>query len=420
MTRHATSILTLTGRRGYLLVGLASAGFLLAACYDRGTGPNPRPSARAGFVGDPNYASNNSSASGSYDGVIDTVYGGAPKLAIPTGTFRYPTFIQAHVSGTVNQIAAALPGDNFSHGPTATADNPYMWGVMAFQSGGGIWWATDTATTLRVVTTIFAFRNDAGGQPTGDYNHCGWAGYALCWSWAGAAHFDFTRIHVDLTVSPTEIGHAPSDTTVTFTAGMGQTYFPGNPYPVDMSELEWHWIPSAANSADTLVDCTTVSGSSCTRVITESGTMYMSAYVNGEQQQKSVSVSIVSPLPCWLDLLQCREISPGETAMLTVLLNSLNKWSDPTCALLANRFKSMLGNQQIIIHGSWVNGTGSVFGAQLLDKISIWESWFTNNNAKQLFYTVMHEAGHVEGIGNALGHDNDAELQAQSCYVPVP
>ena len=162
---------------------------------------------------------------------------------------------------------------------------------MGFHSGGDTWWAVDNVTVLRTVYPIYPFRNWSGGQPDGDALHCGRGGYALCWTWAGAAHLDFTLIHVDLTLAQGADSVVLKGNSASITAGMSQTYFPPNPYPVDLSELRWRWVSDDATSGDSTT-CNSTSGLTCTRQFANSGTMYASAYVNGEQQEKSLHVSV--------------------------------------------------------------------------------------------------------------------------------
>ncbi len=149
------------------------AAVTLIACHDIPTAPVVTPGVSLhDFTSDANYGANNTSVDDSYDGTIDTSYGGASTTAAPTGTVVHPTFITVSVSGTVTQTSAALPGDGVARSPDASSDNPYMWAVMGFQSGGGTWWAVGPTATLRVVDSFFAFRNDAGVQPRGDASHC--------------------------------------------------------------------------------------------------------------------------------------------------------------------------------------------------------------------------------------------------------
>ena len=290
---------------------VAIAALTLAACFDRTTAPQPTlaPVPRHDFLGDANWGANNSLASGSYDGTIDRVYGGAPPAAQALGPIIYPTFITANVSGQVRQVPGALQGSNIVREAWSTND-PYFWGSMGFRSNGSVWWPVGPSAILRVVAPIAPFRNDAGGQPTGDWNHCGWAGYALCWTWAGAAHFDFQRIHVDLTLARSPDTTVWQGTAATFTAGMSQTNFPGNPYPVDMSALQWRWI-SDSTASDSIA-CQSTSGKTCTRVFMTPGVMYTAAYVNGEAQQKQMHVDVRVPK---LELSASRTtlLAPGDS-----------------------------------------------------------------------------------------------------------
>lgn len=218
-------------------------------------------------------------------------------------------------------MPAALQGSNIVREAWST-DDPAFWGSMGFRSNGSVWYPIGASAILRVVAPIAPFRNDAGGQPTGDWNHCGWAGYALCWTWAGSAHFDFTRIHVDLTLAqtPDSAGIMLVGQSVTFTAGMTQTSFPGNPYPVDMSELGWRWISDSV-ATDTMA-CNSRSAVGCTKVLQSSGTMYSSAYVNGEQQQKSVHVTVKIPT-LKLTASKTTVIAPGDSDTFSAEGNGL-------------------------------------------------------------------------------------------------
>lgn len=148
---------------------------------------------------------------------------------------------------------------------------------------------------MRVVNNIYGRRNDAGGSPAtaGDATHCGLQGYVACWTWTGSTHLDVTRIHVGLTLTRTP--ESAVNSYVTFSAGMEQEYFPGNPNPVDMSGLEFKWVPDRLGSADT-VSCRSRIGRTCTRELVEPGTMHVGAYVNGEWQgDKMLRVQVDDP-----------------------------------------------------------------------------------------------------------------------------
>ena len=174
-------------------------------------------------------------------------------------------------------------------------------------------------TVLRVVAPLSPFRNDAGGQPAGDASHCGYAGYALCWTWSGSAHLDFTRLPVNLTVARSGDSTIWAGSAVTFTAGMDPASVPGDSHPIVMAELQWRWIPDSTSSADTL-GCGSASGGSCTRVLTTSGTMYAAAYVNGQQQQQAVHVDVQVP-KLNVTALKTRLPVPGDSDTFTATGN---------------------------------------------------------------------------------------------------
>jgi hypothetical protein len=86
------------------------------------------------------------------------------------------------------------------------------------------------------------------------------------------------------------------DAPLTFAAGMSIASIKG--IAVDMSQLQWRWIPDVPTADSTA--CASTSGTSCTIPVESSGTLYVTAYVNGEQQQKSVHVTANPrvPNPC--------------------------------------------------------------------------------------------------------------------------
>jgi hypothetical protein len=334
-------------------------------------------------MGDPNWGANNSPASGSYSGVVDRVWGGAPSQS-PLGPFPVPTFIRVTVSGTVSQQAGAFPGSNIVRNAYAAPNDPGFWGAMGFYSGGGVWYATAAETILRTGhLTISPFRNDAGGQPTGDGNHCGWAGYALCWTWAGSANLQFERIHVDLTLVRSPDSTTWKGTSATFTAGMSQTYFPPNPYPVDLSGLEWRWLSDSAGTADT-VACHSASGITCTHVFTTSGTMYGAAYVNGEAQQKSIHVAVQVPT-LTLTAEKPTVVAPGESDAFTAT-----------------------GNGPLVVQG-WSFTPDSLGGPA--PTVGVGSSWGSCVPAVSACSNMVTHAGTVMVIGTVRGVQLTAEAK---------
>jgi len=216
-------------------------------------------------------------------------------------------------------VPRAFPGTNIVRNAYAAPGDPYFWGAVGFMSNGSMWYALAPETVLRVVAPLSPFRNDAGGQPIGDWSHCGMPGYTLCWTWAGTAHLEFERLPADLTLQQSPDTAIWAGQTVKFTAGADPATVPGNPYPIGVKELQWRWIPEDTLSADTL-GCGSSSGMVCTRVMRGSGTMYASAYVNGQQQQKSIHLTVKVPT---LDLSASKYVvaAPGENDTFTATAN---------------------------------------------------------------------------------------------------
>lgn len=80
-----------------------------------------------------------------------------------------------------------------------------------------------------------------------------------------------------------------------------------------MSEVNWRWVPDSAVAGDS-VPCASTASRTCTRVVNSSGTMLLSAYVNGEQQQQSLHVDVV-PCPTGDSLLDTPEVRRLEQAL---------------------------------------------------------------------------------------------------------
>ena len=81
-----------------------------------------------------------------------------------------------------------------------------------------------------------------------------------------------------------------------------------------MSELKWRWVSDSVPSDS--VACTSTSGAVCSKVMISSGTMFTTAYVNGEQQQKSVHSEVRIP---HLDLAASQYVlaAPGDSDTFT-------------------------------------------------------------------------------------------------------
>jgi hypothetical protein len=202
----------------------------------------------------------------------------------------------------VQQVQGAGYFYNYWWGPLGRVDHGAAMGVKFGSSlGSAIWWPrrpqVDSMNTVDTVKfnggiSIYGLRADALAQPVGDATHCG-KGYALCWSWTGAGNMTFTRIHVDRTLTQSSADTVWVDSTIVFTADKRVASIAGN--TVDMSDVKWRWVPDDPATQDT-VPCS-ATGLTCTRAMTYAGTMFVAAYVNGEQQEKSVHLGRSRRLP---------------------------------------------------------------------------------------------------------------------------
>ena len=172
------------------------------SCHDDPTAPQMNP---IGIddgprrVDDPTFGLLNSNDVGTYDGIINPVWGSAPAVTI--GSFPTPTIILVSVAGVVNQAGDAYP----------TPTPPGMWGplgvgtdhsgAMGFQvaylGGSSNFWPT-TVTDFPVLmggnTFILGFRADiTGAQPEGSPTRCGWGREPplWCYRYTGTAKLTF-------------------------------------------------------------------------------------------------------------------------------------------------------------------------------------------------------------------------------------
>lgn len=309
----------------------------LAACHDSITRPTSAPPLGAipaqhirAFSEESDFGSLNSPNSGNYDGVIDPWDGGAP--AKPVGTFRLPTIITVHTSGSVEQMPGVVEGYHLVWGPAGTSDHQAAIGLaIVTTDGSSIWFSNPTGTaSVKLVGEAFGLRSALNDpQPYGDpwwtcgrqipdHNH-------PCWTFAGSAHLDFTRDPVAMTLEKSSADTVPDSTVVTFTAGREKDMI--EDHPVDMSLLGWRWIPDSLvaphnTQADTLqfladtITCTRKTDFTCDHQMLRTGIMHASAYVNGEQFEKVKRV-VIKRKPVLRLQADRTVIEAGDTISLT-------------------------------------------------------------------------------------------------------
>lgn len=284
-------------------------GLGLVACFDLPTAPQLEThdlTRSNDFTQDPQWGRSSSPNSGSWDGEVD-LWDGSTALG-PAWSFPYKTIIVVSISGDVMQADGGYTGSGIVWGPLGRSNINGRAGMIGYRLGSAT--GSSMIWPIRVVDTVVV-QNDMqpvraavdGAQPNqypnpfscGTYNNQTprWA----CYSYPGTAHLEFSRPQVDLTLSPsaaeTEVVRGA---TMTFTAGLSIATIKG--IAVDLSALSWRWIPDMASgdSATANSACTSAVGRSCTMTIETSGTLFVSAYVNGQHQQKSAHVT-VNPAP---------------------------------------------------------------------------------------------------------------------------
>lgn len=220
--------------------------------------------------------------------------------------FPYRTHVVVNIDGDVIQGDGAYKGAGKVSGPTGYTNINGLFGAIGFRlanaTGSSMWWpqpnkTTDTVAVQNEMRPVRMYID--GAQPrSANPNDCGansnrtppWP----CYVYSGKAHLDFRRLHFDLTLSPKGDTTVSPEASITFTAGVSPATINGQ--VVDMSEVTWQWEPAQPLAGDTTA-CMSQTGATCTRAFETSGTLWMSAYVNGEQQQRSVRVNVVPAPP---------------------------------------------------------------------------------------------------------------------------
>ena len=280
------------------------------ACHELPTAPDLRPDRPPALTlsDDPQWGRNSSPNSGSWSGQVDLWDGHAPMMSTPW-VFPYKTIIIVTIAGDDTQADGALTGSGTVWGPTGLTNVNGLAGAIGFRlastTGSSMWWpqANKTVDTVIVQYNMAPLRGAVdGAQPDLGPNtsNCGRSNSSIppwpCYTYPGTASLTFTRPHVGLTMTLSGASVIKTDSIVTFTAGMEQTSIGGR--AVDMSDVRWRWVSDAPPQSGDTLTCDGADGLTCTRRIRGSGTMYMSAYVNGEQQQQSMRVDVVPRDKC--------------------------------------------------------------------------------------------------------------------------
>lgn len=289
-----------------MLLGATLSAVVFAACRDLPTQPlSSAPGAlsaprRAAFDLDASFGSLDSPTSGSWTGGTPSQWDGAVERG-PLGNFPLRTIVEVTTSGDICLVPGILYAEG-CWGPGGTSDHQEAIGIIIDRpnAGSGIWFSSGGKQTVVLQDQASAFRSGLNDpQPWGEYYWtCGrLAGNIPCWGFAGSSNLTFARIPVSLTLESSAAGEVAVDSVVTFTAGMDKSWIDG--FWVGFEQLKWRWVPDFGTDT---VTCVQVAGTSCSRVMHEPGTMYATAYVNGQQQQQSAHVNMVPPVDYALGL----------------------------------------------------------------------------------------------------------------------
>ena len=314
-------------RRARIL--LAALGVIAAtgptACHDFPTAPqyiSPPPRPSHDFISEDDYGKRNSPQSGTYSGAIDSIFGNAPTKSNATGYFTYGTIIEVRSSGRVKEVRGVGPFYGRSWGPVGWSNagvrDAAMGLALTSPLGGTTWWVSttpaDAATTVDTIKvnsgiSIYGQRSEAvSNVDPGDVSHCGPHGYAPCNYWSGAASLWFTRLPVSLVASPLITRIVPRDTIVTFSVRANPEVIHGS--TVDLSDVRWRWVSSGIETDTTT--CQASTATTCSRRLVAGGMMIVTAYANGEQQQRTLNVDVDATIHCY-EIQEMRDSFPALT-----------------------------------------------------------------------------------------------------------
>lgn len=274
----------------------------LAQCGGDGaaTGPSERPLFNLDPTGAPPFSETLAPAASNQDvGPIEL------------GTYPYPTLGVVTVSGILEQRYSQSPGWNF---PPPTGD---LRGTLAgqtdaggqhngstnqcharvsvvFSQGGGEvfcdWWNQKPVSAVWSDTSVMRGLGTARWHrgPVSWASHCDGAGEPPCFTFAGAGHVvTVTPVPATLSLVPSRYVTHPGKSSVTFKAMRTPAMF--GPHSVPFTVQSWVWTPDSGKASGPS------SGTNPTCVFTpmSSGTMTVTALVNGTVQSRSVHIRVL-------------------------------------------------------------------------------------------------------------------------------
>ncbi len=258
-------------------------------------------------------------------------------------TFRYPTIVSVVASGSIVQ----------GSGPVAAYDPPLKWGPAgtgprdgqaqidmrwtsaAFPSYSSAWIATTNTPTepsyALVAGDVVGLRTPLRDpQPYGGPTwSCGVYQQKPCWIYQGASEIVITRMPATLTLVSNASAPVKNGQEVRFSMASEPVAYAGT--AVEMFETAWRWQPDAPTGTDSVTRADTTAcasivdrGKTCVRNMVRSGTIFVRAYVNGVEQEKSVHVD-VKPKPTIKLTVSMDSVNAGDTVLVTATITGADR-----------------------------------------------------------------------------------------------
>lgn len=226
---------------------------------------------------------------------------------VTLGSYPNQTLAVVEVTGVLDQYYSNSPGWNF---PPPTGDlrgtlagqmdaggqfngsvyQCYANVAVLFSQGGGKsfcdYWNQKPITSDWADTSVL--RGDGTARwykgPASFLSHCDGAGKPPCYTYTGSFSVTVTPVAAELTFSASRYVVYPGKASVTFTAGRTPASF--GRFSVPFTIQSWTWTPDGGSATTPCLAST----NPCTYAPASSGTMQVTALVNGVTETKSVHV----------------------------------------------------------------------------------------------------------------------------------
>lgn len=226
-----------------------------------------------------------------------------PSISAELVTYPGPVFVEVRLTGAITQTV--VNGGYYSqysgpiYGPGIWVDGVHQScyvNLMVYHgygpTGFGACYRTPLPDTLHVDTALFkgvVTVRRGGAVPLSDWERTSGCGEA-CYAYSGSQTITITPVKFDLALSADK-RTIPAPAQVKFAAAATPYAYEGSAVP--FQAIKWEWKAEDGTTGQT-VPCSP-SANPCYTEVKESGTMTVTALVNGFEQRKSVKVEVI---PC--------------------------------------------------------------------------------------------------------------------------